>query len=117
MDRHQVGDEISYSSSPRRQDDATLEEERHPARSSSAEDEYLYLINTMNHEPGTPRQGDLFRGVDTVGSLSLSGRLDRCRRKKSEEYVRASQSWAECSLEEWLTGPGGEYPLGKDTSG
>ena len=77
-------------------------------RSSSAEGEYLYPINTTNYEPGTPRQGDLFRGVNTVGSLSLSGKLDRYRRKKSEEYERASQRWAECSLEEWLAGPDGE---------
>ena len=117
MDTHQIGDEISYSSSPQRQEDVTLEEERHLERSSSAEGEYSYPIDTMNHGFGTPHQGDLFRGVDTVGNLSFSGKLDLYRREKSEEYGRASQRWAECSLEEWLAGPDGEYPWGKDTSG
>ena len=117
MDIHQIDDEIYYSSSPQRQDDATLDEERHPARSSSAEGEYLYPIDNINHDSGTLPQGDLFRGVDTVGGLSFSGKLDLYRRKKSEEYERASQRWAECSLEEWLAGPDGKYPWGKDTSG
>ncbi len=117
MDIHQLGDEISYSSSPQLQDDATLEEERHPAHSSSAEGEYLYPINNMNNYPGTPHQSDLFRGVDTVASLSFSGKLDLYRRKKSEEYERASQRWADCSLEEWLAGPDGEYSWECVTSG
>lgn len=117
MDTHQLGDEISYSSSPQLQDDATLEEERHPARASSSEGEYLHPINTMNNYPGTPHQSDLFRGTDTVGSLSFSGKLDLYRRKKSEEYERASKRWANCSLEEWLAGPDGEYLWGNVISG
>jgi hypothetical protein len=110
MSPHQPGDQISYPNSPRHQDDTTLEEERHLVRLSSGEGEYLYPINTMNNYPGIPDKNSLFHGVEPIGSLSFGGKLGLYRHKKSEEYERASQRWADCSLEEWLAGSDGEHP-------
>jgi len=108
MNIHQIGAENSYPNSPQRQGDVTPEE-HHPARSSSAEGEYLYPIDNTNHSTGTPDQDNLFRRVELV-DLSFGRKLDLYRRMKREEYEKASQRWADCPLEEWLAGPDGEYP-------
>jgi len=108
MNIHQLGAEISYPNSPRRQGDA-IPEEHHPARASSAEGEYLYPIDNTNNYTGTPDQDNHFRRVELV-DLSFGRKLDVYRRMKREEYEKASQRWADCPLEEWLAAPDGEYP-------
>ena len=106
---HQLGSQASYPSSPRLQGDLTFEEDRCSAGPSSAEGEYLYPINTMIDYTGVPDQDNPIRGVEAGGGLGLGGKLDPYRRKKSEEYERASQRWANCSLDVWLAGSDGEY--------
>jgi len=64
----------------------------------------------MNNFPGIPDQGNLFRGVEPVGSLNFGGRLDLYRLENSEEYEKASLRWTDCPLEEWLAGSDGGYP-------
>jgi len=108
-DIHQISDQIYYLSSPRRQDDLVLEEDCLPADPSSAEGEYLYPNNAINNHSGTHGQDNLIHEVESVGSLSFGGKLDLYRHQKSEEYERASQRWAHCSLEEWLAGSDGEH--------
>lgn len=112
MDIHQIDDQISHTSSPRR---IALEEDHCPARPASVGGGYLYPTNTMNDYTGIPDQDHLFHGVGPVGSLSFGGKLDLYRRNNSEEYERASQRWADCSLEDWIAGSDGEHPQRKVT--
>lgn len=107
---HQLNDQIYYPSPPRRQDDLTLEDDRLPSCPSSDEQEYLCPINAMVNYSGIHDQGNLIREVESIGSLSFGAKLDLYRHRKSEEYARASQRWANCSLEEWLAGSDGEHP-------
>lgn len=107
---HQLNDQIYYLSSPRPQDDLALEEDRLPACSGSAEDEYLHPNSTMNNYSGIYDQDNLICEVGSLGTLSFGGKLELYRHQKSEEYERASQRWAHCSLEEWLAGSDGEHP-------
>jgi hypothetical protein len=116
MNIHHIDDQIYYSSSTRRQDGEIYEEGRRPAHPSPAEGD-VYPANMMHNYPSTLDQDNFFSGVESARNMSFGEKLDLCRRRKSEEYERASQRWADCSSEEWLAGSDGEYSYGNITSG